>query len=175
MNPDQDGADPVYWVFKGVTEEQWENCTIIVSGKLGSEYPKTFGHYHPQGVPIEIYHLIEGEGVLQMQKKKIVNGELQADEVEEVYLVKAKPGDEIAITPDWGHSWSNVGSGPLISFDNWRTGHTPSDYEPIEKMKGLAYYLIEENGEVKAVPNPEYKNLPEAKWITASDFAKLNS
>jgi glucose-6-phosphate isomerase, archaeal len=169
-DPDQGGVDPVYWVFKGVTEAEWENCTIIASGLLGQEYPKTFGHYHPEGVPVETYHLIEGEGVLQMQRKRIVDGELKVTEVEEVVLITAKPGDEINITPEWGHSWSNIGKGPLISFDNWRTGHTPTDYEPMETQQGLAYYLVEENGEVKAVKNPKYQNLPEPQWLTAEEF-----
>ena len=32
-----------------------------------------------------------------------------------------------------GHSWSNIGKEPLITLDNWKEGHTPGDYEPIEK------------------------------------------
>src|SRR3989338_5019371 len=169
-----EGVDPVYWVFKEVSNsppaDGWENCTVIAPGKLGQEFPKTFGHYHPNGVPVEVYHLVAGEGILQMQKKRVIAGELQLDEVEEVYLITAKPGDEIEINPNWGHSWSNVGSVPLISFDNWRTGHTPTDYEPIEKQQGLAYYLVETGGDIRAVKNPKYQNLPEPIWLTADEF-----
>lgn len=166
---------PVYWVFSEVVDpepvEGWANVTVIAPGKLGQEYPKTFGHYHPDDAPDEIYHLIEGEGVLILQKKYIDEvGQWQQDKVAEVVLIKARAGDEIVIKKEYGHSWSNIGDGPLISFDNWRSGHTTADYEVIEKMQGMAYYLIEEGGETKAIPNPNYTNLPEPKWVTAEEF-----
>ncbi len=168
-NPDSSGPDPVYWVFPEISSNEWANMTVIVPGLYGDEYPKTFGHYH--GVDVhETYHLIEGDGILQLQKKKIVGGKWVENEVEEVFLVRAKPGEELLITPEYGHSWSNVGKGPLISFDNWRSGHTPSDYEIIEKLQGLSYYLVEDNGEIKAIPNPKYNNPPEPQWISASEW-----
>lgn len=169
-DPDSSGPDPVYWVFSEVSNSSWANITIIAPGLYGDEYPKTFGHYH--GVDVdETYHQIEGEGILQLQKKKIANGKWIENEVEEVLLVRVKPGEDLLITPEYGHSWSNVGKGPLISFDNWRSGHTPSDYEVIQRLQGLAYYLIEEGGKITAAPNPKYNNLPEPQWITASEWA----
>ncbi|MBI4099399.1 hypothetical protein HY440_00155 [Candidatus Microgenomates bacterium] len=95
--------------------------------------------------------------------------------VDEVYLIKAKPGDEILITPEWGHSWSNVGNGPLISFDDWRAGHTPADYAPIEHLQGLAYYLVVEGTGPKPAANPNYKNLPEPKWVSAEEFKRMQN
>lgn len=172
-DPQSVGPDPAYWVFSGSTEQKWENLTIIASGKYNNEFTKTFGHYHPKDAEVETYHLIEGEGILLMQKKSF-EGEVQInDKVEKVYLIQAKSGDEIAIKPDWGHSWSNVGQVPLLSFDDWRFGHQPSDYEIIEKMQGMAYYLVEEDGEVKAVPNPNYQDLPEPRWVSAQEFKEL--
>lgn len=173
-NPESTGPDPVYWVFNQATEGEWENVTIITSGTYNNELPKTYGHYHPDNAVDETYHLLEGEGVLQMQKKHIENGQLVPEKVDEVYLIKANPGDEIVIKNYFGHSWSNVGEGPLISFDNWRSGHDPSDYQPIEKMQGMAYYLVKDEDEIKAVPNPKYQDLPEPKWVSAEEFAKLN-
>lgn len=167
------GPDPVYWVFSEVTEKEWANVTVIASGRLGEEYPKTFGHYHGFDI-LETYHLVEGEGVLLMQKKHLdENGKHVENMVDEVYLISAKPGDEIVITPEWGHSWSNVGNGPLISFDDWRSGHKPTDYEVMEKLQGMSYYLVEENGQPKAVKNPNYTDLPEPKWVSAREFSEL--
>lgn len=174
-DPSASGNDPVYWVLSDVSDNEWANVTIIVSGLYDEEYPKTFGHYHPEEAVDETYHLMEGEGVLQLQKKHIENGQLIPDMVDGVYLVKARPGDEVVIKPEYGHSWSNVGKGPLISFDDWRSGHTYSEYEPIKQMQGLAYYLVEEDGQLKVVPNPKYKDLPEPKWITASEFRQLQT
>lgn len=172
---DKDALGPaaVYWVFGEVVAKEkgeWANVTVMVPGKIGQEYSKTFGHYHPDSAPDETYHLVEGEGLLQLQKKHIENGILTAEIVDEVYLIKAQPGDEVVIKKEYGHSWSNIGVAPLISYDNWRIGHTPSDYEAIEKLHGMAYYLVEENGQVKAVANPNYKNLPKPVWITAEEF-----
>lgn len=163
------GPDPVYWVFGDISDDRWANLTVIASGRFKSEYPKTFGHYHGTSVN-ETYHLIEGEGILLLQKKHFEDGKWVPEKVDEVVLIKANPGDEILITPEWGHSWSNVGSDPLISFDDWRSGHSPSDYEDIKSLQGLAYYLIEEEGQVKAIPNPKYTDLPEPKWLSAQEF-----
>lgn len=180
-DPNSFGPDPVYWVFSEVTEgrpeqsegsKSWANVTVIAPGKIGEEYPKTFGHYHGTDVD-EVYHLIEGEGVLLLQKKFIdENGNWIKEKVEEVVLIKAKPGDEVVITPEWGHSWSNIGKGPLLSFDNWRAGHSPTDYSDIEALQGLAYYLVEEAGKVTAVANPNYIDLPGPKWMSAEEFTK---
>lgn len=156
------GPDPVYWVFGEISEEKWANLTVITPGNYNGEFPKTFGHYHPENAPDETYQLIDGQGVLIMQKK----------DLSEVYLIKAKPGDEIIITPEYGHSWSNLGKKPLISYDDWRSGHQPSDYADIARLHGMAYYLIEEGGEVKAVPNPNYKDLPEPIWVTSKEFSE---
>lgn len=169
-DPSSLGPDPVYWVYSEIADGRWANLTVIAPGRFTDEYPKTFGHYHGSAVN-ETYHLIEGEGVLLLQKKHFEGGKWIPEKVDEVILIKAKPGDEILITPEWGHSWSNLGEGPLLSFDDWRSGHSPFDYEDIKSLQGLAYYLIEENGRVKAVPNPKYVDLPEPKWLNAQEFA----
>lgn len=172
QDPHSNGPDPAYWVFSEVAENGWANITIWAPGKHGGEYNKTFGHYHPNNAVDETYHVIEGKGILQLQKKHVENGVWVMEKVDEVFLIKAKPGDEIVIPFEYGHCWSNIGDGPLLTFDDWRSGHSPSDYEPIEKLHGLAYYLIEENGEVKTVPNPRYKDLPKPIWLTPTEFVK---
>ncbi len=93
--------------------------------------------------------------------------------VDEVFLVGAEPGDEIAVPPVFAHSWSNIGNTPLITFDNWRHGHVPQDYEPIKKHQGLAYYLVSTENGVSLVVNPKYKNVPKPKWLTAKEFMQL--
>lgn len=172
-DPNATGPDPVYWVFSEVSDTKWANITIITHGHYHGEFPKTFGHYHGSDVN-ETYYLVEGKGILLMQKKFIdQNGDWIPEKVSEVYLVEAHPGDEILITPDWGHSWSNVGETPLISFDDWRSGHKESDYTDIKNLQGMAYYLVYQDKELGIVPNPNYRDLPEPKWITAKQFAEL--
>ncbi len=179
---DATGPDPAYWVFTEISDSQWFNTTVTAPGRYnepdprslggGGEYPKTFGHYHPVDAVTEVYKVIEGEGIMLMQKKHLENGQTVPDLIEEVVLIKAQAGDEIRITPEWGHSWSNIGDLPLITFDNWKYGHSPTDYELIEKLHGMAYYLVDQNGQPTPIPNPNYHNLPTPQWLSASQFAE---
>lgn len=168
---DQDDF-PVYWVFSDVSKK-WENMTVISPGNLGKEFPKTYGHYHGTST-VERYKLLSGQGILVMQKRKFFDDDWQDDQIDKVYFVEFLPGDEIDITPEWGHSWSNIGSEPLVTLDNWKDGHQESDYEPIKKLQGMAYYLVNKNGQAEFIPSKNYKDLPKPEWITASDFNKLS-
>lgn len=159
-DPDSSGPNPVYTVSTDLDNPSWVNQTEIAPGRLGEEYTKTFGHYHSHPVG-ELYKVKEGEGVLILQKHK---------DVDEVLLIHAKAGDEILITPEYGHSWSNTGTTPLMLLDNWSEGHSQRDYEPIRQHQGMAYYIVERAGEPKVIPNPTYKNLPEPQWIEAKDL-----
>lgn len=171
-DPTSRGPDPAYWVFSEISSDKWANLTITSPGNYNDEFPKTFGHYHSTQVD-ETYKLIQGEGIFIMQSKFLdEKGIWIEDKVKEVFLIQAKIGDEILITPQWGHSWSNIGEIPLITFDNWTSGHQPSDYEVIERLHGLSYYLVENQGKPTPVANPNYKDLPDPVWISASDFAK---
>jgi glucose-6-phosphate isomerase len=168
---DQDDF-PVYWVFSDVSKK-WENMTVISPGNIGKEFAKTYGHYHGTST-VERYKLLSGQGILVMQKRKFLDDDWQDDQIDKVYFVEFLPGDEIDITPEWGHSWSNIGSEPLVTLDNWKDGHQESDYEPMKKLQGMSYYLVNKNGQAEFVPNENYKDLPKPEWITASDFNKLS-
>lgn len=177
QNTQSEGPPIAYWVFSDITEEKWENMTVTTPGKYGEEYPKTYGHYHTASDADEIYRLVSGKGVFMLQRKHYnEKGTFIPNIVEEVLLIKAeKPGEEIVVPKEYGHSWSNIGEEPLVTFDNWRFKHKPTDYEPIKNQQGLAFYLIEKNGEVQAVPNPKYKEHPKPIWLTPKEFAERNN
>ncbi|MBW6442153.1 hypothetical protein K0B04_04620, partial [Patescibacteria group bacterium] len=160
--------DPVYWVFSNVSTK-WENMTVTSPGSYNGEFPKTFGHYHSTNVP-ERYRLLSGKGIFMLQKRKFVDDDWADDQIEKIFFVELVPGDEIDVTEEWGHSWSNIGTEPLITLDDWKEGHTHGDYEPIEKMGGMGYFLIKNNGGAEFVPNPKYKELPKPEWVTAREF-----
>ena len=168
-----DVSGDVYWVFSNISSE-WENMTVISPGLYSNEFPKTYGHYHNTEVT-EKYKLLSGQGILLMQKRRFVDDDWSLNELEKIYFVEFMPGDEIDITPEWGHSWSNIGKEPLVTLDNWKEGHTPGDYEPIEKMGGMGYYLVKNNGGAEFVPNSKYKDLPKPEWISAKDFNLINN
>lgn len=153
------GPDPVYEVFTDLNNHFWVNKTVISAGRYGKEYPKTFGHYHGENVD-EVYFVAEGEGVLVLQKR----------DASEVLLVRAKTGDRVVIHPEYGHSWSNVGDKPLVLFDNWSFPHSPTDYAKIERLAGMAYYLVEKDGKPEAIADKNYPKMPKPRWLTTEEF-----
>ena len=161
MDPQSEGPEVAYWVFSNVSKDKWENMTIISHGSYGGEFPKTYGHYHATS-DLETYKLIFGEGILQLQKKVVdENGVMVPNKVEEVFLVRFGKDDEVSVIPnDYGHAWSNIGTSPLISLDDWRAGHTDHDYDIIQQQRGLCYYIVEKANEIKLVPNPNYVDHP---------------
>ena len=163
------GPSPVYSV-EPAKVESWVNKTTIQPGKIGEEYTKTFGHYHTAKAEPELYRVESGEGILVLQKKHIEVGEWIPEKVDQVLLIRAKAGDQILITPEYGHSWSNVGSSPLVLLDNWAYNHSDEDYAFIAKHRGMAYYLTD-NGEAPTpVRNENYVDTPEPIWATSQQL-----
>lgn len=172
LDPECPGPEVVYTVTSDFDPSgAWKNKTEIAPGLLGREFLKTFGHYHGKHVD-EIYAGVSGQGILLLQKKVVRDGRWVDDEVSEVLLVTARQGDRLTIKPEYGHSWSNTGSGPLLLFDNWASGHQEEDYRYIRKLHGMTYYLTKEGNDVVPVPNPNYKNLPKPIFLTAKEFSQ---
>jgi oxalate decarboxylase/phosphoglucose isomerase-like protein (cupin superfamily) len=171
MSPESKGPDVAYWIFSEVTPEKWENMTILTNGTYGKEYPKTYGHYHPHNT-FETSKFISGDGLYMLQKKHYENDKWIDNMVDEFYLVKFEPGDEITLNDQFAHAWSNVGDMPLMVYDDWRLAHSPADYESIKLLHGMCFYIVNDNG-IKFVPNKNYKNHPDPKIITAKEFQKM--
>lgn len=171
LDPNSQGISPVYQVYNELNDPKWTNRTEIYPGRLGTEFSKTFGHYH-SAPNLETYRVVSGTGVLVLQKKHLENGVIVPQVVEEVLLVRAVSGDELVISPEWGHSWSNINQEALVLLDDWKTGHSPTDYEIEEHLHGMAYYLVDEGGQVKERVNTNYKEVPLAKWMTVEEYNK---
>lgn len=174
LNKNLSSSDPIYWVFSDVSKT-WENMTIVSPGNYDGEFPKTFGHYHTNSNSVEKYKLLSGQGILLMQKRKFIDDDWSPENIEKIYFIEFVPGDEIDISVEWGHSWSNIGSEPLVTLDNWKEGHSPQDYSQIEKLGGMGYFLVNRNGKAEFVPNENYKDLPSPEWISASDFHNFST
>lgn len=127
------------------------NITVLPEYRLGKEYPKTYGHFH-QPESEETYGILLGEAAVLIQRG--------IDPVEEISLVKLKKGDSFTIPKGYAHSLINLGRGPVVTVDDNDPARMTNDYEPIRNKRGFAYYIIEEGGKLKAVPNPNYAQVP---------------
>lgn len=150
MEPKSRGVKEPYFVIKG----QGQNITVLSVGKHGSEFNKTYGHFHNyQG--IEIYNCLYGQGILVMQR----NDEL--GEPKEFKVVALHPGKQVEIPAGFGHSLINVGKSFLVVLDNAPDERSAHDYEPVREKRGFAYYVVEKKGEIGFEQNPNYKVHPQ--------------
>jgi oxalate decarboxylase/phosphoglucose isomerase-like protein (cupin superfamily) len=177
MSPEAEGPEIDYYMIRGGSDKK--NVTTWETGTVGGEYIKTYGHYHV-GHLDETYWFLEGEGVAVLQKRKEdESGNPIDDELEAIYAIKVKAGDALFIPSGMGHLVVNTGKVWLVTADDSPVnfeekdpvslpGH--ADYEAVKKQQGFGYYIVEENGEPKAVPNSKYKNLPEISWMSVEEW-----
>ena len=175
MDPDGVGPEIHYYMIRGGVDQK--NTTVWEPGTISGEYIKTYGHYHV-GELSEDYFVAYGEGVALLQKLvENENGEMIADSVEEFKAVIVKTGDKVFMPPKYGHLLVNTGKTYLVTIDDSPVdfedrdpssfpGH--ADYELVKQMRGFAYYVVENNGEVSLKKNPLYKS------IAKEDLGGLN-
>lgn len=169
LHPEIAGPDIHYYMIRGGKEKT--NITVWEAGKVGDEYIKTYGHYHVGNIS-ETYSIIQGTGVLLLQKRKVDNNNNPIDdEIESFTAMKVKAGDKIFIDPEVGHLIVNTGDIWLVTSDDSPVypddvdpvglpGH--ADYKAVQKMGGFAYFVVEKDGVPTLVKNPKYKVVPEA-------------
>ncbi|OGE64677.1 hypothetical protein A3J13_02300 [Candidatus Daviesbacteria bacterium RIFCSPLOWO2_02_FULL_36_8] len=189
MHPEVEAPEIHYYMIRGGKDKT--NITVWETGTIGGEYIKTYGHYHV-GHLDETYHVIQGDGVILLQTRKLDNqGHPINDEIEKFMAIKVKPGDKVFIPSGTGHLAVNTGKVWFVTSDDSPVnfeekdpvslpGH--ADYESVKAVRGFAYYLIEDpsasstpsHGEsgLKLVKNPNYKVIPEPEWLTAQEYAK---
>lgn len=168
-NPQAQGPEIFYYMIRGGVDKR--NITVWETGTIGGEYIKTYGHYHV-GELQETYWIVQGEGIVLLQKRKTDGkGLFIDDEIDSFQAVAVKAGDHILIPPEIGHLVVNTGTTWLVTVDDSPVnfeeadpvtlpGH--ADYNPVRKLHGFAYYVVEENGKPKLINNPYYKYVPPA-------------
>jgi len=140
--------DPLIYEFSTikVPEENGHllHCiSKIYSGKIGSEYFMTKGHFHEVENTAEIYFTLKGNGKLVMQAN---NGDSK--------VINMKKGSISYIPPYWAHRTVNTGNEPLIFFCVYR-GDAGHNYGIIEK-NGMKKLIHEKNNKVVITDNPKY-------------------
>ncbi len=169
MKPELSGPEIHYYMIRGGTDKT--NITIWESGEVGSEYIKTYGHYHV-GKLDETYTVLQGQGIIIMQVRKIgKDGQPVDDEIENFKAISVKEGDKVFIPSGTGHLALNTGNVWFVTSDDSPVnfaekdavslpGH--ADYGPFKRLHGAAYYVVNKNGKPELVKNPNYKNVPKA-------------
>lgn len=151
MDPKSPGVKEPYFVIRG---EEGQNITVVSPGKNGSEYNKTYGHFHNyQGV--EIYRVAYGQGVLVMQR----NGE--DGDAKEVRVTTLRPGMSVEVPAGYGHTLVNIGKTYLVVIDDAPNTPRVHNFELVKDKHGMAYYVVDKKGEVGFEPNPNYHLHPQ--------------
>ena len=173
-NPNVDGPENHYYMIRGGKDKT--NITVWESGNIGGEFIKTYGHYHVGNIE-ETYKIVGGEGIVLLQQRKIDQGKAIDNEIEIFVLIKVKAGDIINIPSGIGHLVVNTGKTWLVTVDNSPIRISDNtkfpnhaDYEPVKKMHGFAYYVIDDGGKPKLIKNNNYKNIPDAQWLTLKQW-----
>ena len=171
----------LYYMFRAVSKDEEDereiednglryDITIIPPNKLGLEFVKTAGHYHPflPGSKMtypELYEVLEGEAHYLLQHREQERG---TERITDVVVVKAKKGDKVIIPPNYCPVTKNP-SEATLKMANWVANAFSSIYEPIKIRGGAAYFELT-NGEF--VKNAKYGELPDIRFLRPSDVEK---
>ena len=150
MEPKEKGVKEPYFVIR----EIGQNITIISPGKNGTEFNKTYGHFHNY-LGIEIYNCLFGQGVLIMQRND------EDGEPKEFKVVTLHSGKQVEVPSGFGHSVVNIGKSFLVMLDNAPDFAKAHNFEPVKEKRGFAYYIVEKKGEIAFEMNPHYRIHPQ--------------
>lgn len=166
MDPAGKGPAIHYYMIRGGVDQK--NITVWEPGTVSGEYIKTYGHYHVGDLD-ETYWVLYGQGVALLQKLATdAKGAMIDDVVEEFKAVVVKPGSSVYMPSGYGHLVANTGptyfataDDSPVHFTDTDTASMPghADYEPVKRMQGFAYYVIEHEGKPALKRNPKYKEI----------------
>jgi len=142
------------------------DITIIPPRRMGMEFVKTQGHYHPECCPDltypEIYEVQEGRAHYLLQKK-------EEGRIVDVVLVEAEAGDKVIIPPNYGHVTINP-SEEALRMANWVSNAFASLYQEFNSMGGAAYFELVDG---RFVRNPRYGEVPELRRVKPAEIPEL--
>ena len=131
---------------------------IMPALQIGGEFVKTAGHYHetmpgqPFGYP-EVYMQIYGTQYLLLQKPNPEN----AGSIIDAAIIEMTPGSIVEIPPDYAHVIINSSAESTLLAGLYNHSFRPL-YDSIRTQRGLAYYILSEEDEIRIDQNPSYQN-----------------
>lgn len=164
-----EGPEELYFMYRDVARDGDRerlraaglryDVTVIRPGRIGDEYVKTAGHYHPAAgagdvTYPEIYEVAAGKALFLLQRAAP-----PYRSVTDVVAVAAGPGERLLVPPGYGHITINPGPGLLV-LTNVVEASFVSVYEPVQALQGGAYYAVAGPEGVAFVVNERYGDVP---------------
>lgn len=158
----------IYYVYRNLYPQHRKSLlksnlqvdlTLIFPQMLGIEYAKTLGHVHSIHKSLsysELYQVIQGQAWFLFQKS-------QGDQVLDVVLVKASPGDQVIMPPGYAHVTINPGN-TTLKLLNIVSRDCSADYQPILRYGGACYFLTTQG----PIMNTNYSKIPPLRELKAS-------
>jgi glucose-6-phosphate isomerase len=168
--PAAEGPDVLYAMYRDVARPEDRarlrahglryDITVLQAARLGPEWNKTYGHYHPlapdgEYYP-EVYEVLAGRAIYLLQHRG------PGGAIDDVLVIPAVPGDKVFMLPGYGHATINAADEPLV-MANWVAGEFSSEYGDYRERHGAAYYALDGGEGVRWQPNTRYADLPEAR------------
>lgn len=125
--------------------EMMFGLSVVHPGMVGDEYFMTKGHFHTVRETAEVYHCLQGQGVMVMETPE---GECAVEEL--------RPGRVLYVPPLWAHRSVNTGADEdLVTLFIYpaNAGH---DYGTIEKQ-GMRKLVVERQGSPQIIDNPRWQ------------------
>ncbi|MEA4882610.1 MAG: glucose-6-phosphate isomerase family protein [Clostridia bacterium] len=181
--PDKAGDSEIYYMYRDVHMPEHEelirsrnlryDVTVILPGRVGDEFIKTAGHYHPikPGTRLtypEVYEVLFGVAHYLLQRADAGSGDIT-----DAVLIEAEAGQHVVMPPGYGHITINPGDGPLV-MTNWVASDFSSEYGLIKRFHGGAYFEIAETaGASRFVPNKRHEGLSPLRSLEPRDLPTL--
>jgi glucose-6-phosphate isomerase len=185
-DPDPSGPPTLYWMYRDLHRPTHTklirdaklryDISVFAPGRLGSEYLKSSGHYHPliPGYPLaypEVYEIIQGRATFILQKVQNFCALPEQMVVEDIIVLEAEAGQQAMMPPDYGHVTVNTLDEPMVMV-NWVSDAFRSHYYSVEKTRGFGYYLLA--GELPTYEqNPAYRRVPEIRFARPRNVPAL--
>ncbi len=165
LDPNCEGPEVVYSIAMDVGKEEDKKdildrnllygAVTYAAGRLGKEPVRSQGHIHAvskscnSSTP-EVYEIWDGEAIIYMQ-------ETAEDNPGRCFAVHAKSGEVVIVPPGWAHCTINANPAEVLSFGAWCVRDFGFEYTGVRKHKGLAWYPVLEDGEIKWLRNELYE------------------
>lgn len=178
--PDKVQDMEIYFMYRDVHMSEHEEAirshnmrydvTVILPGKVGREYIKTAGHYHPikPGTRVtypEVYEVLFGTAHYLLQKADADSGDIV-----DAVLIEVEAGQQALIPSGYGHITINPSDEPLV-MANWVAADFTSEYGGITRYRGGAYFEIYEGGGAsRFIPNKRHEGLSPLRSLEPRDL-----